>query len=152
VILSSNSGTFSVTITNGLDESVSVRLRTASSPPMDISDVGQLDLGADASTTVLLRASTDKLGVYEVTLSLTDPEGSALGSSVDVPVRAAQVSRVIWLIMGVAGGLLLLAIVLRLVRRIRGTGPSGGDDGEDPPPVDDPSGLEAREPEPATSP
>jgi hypothetical protein len=152
VILSSNSGSFSVTITNGLDEPVSVRLRTTSTPPMEITIPDQLELGPDASTTVQLRASTDKLGVHDVALSLTDPEGNALGSPVGVPVRAAQVSQVIWLIMGVAGGLLLLAIVLRLVRRIRGSGPSGGNDGEGPPPVDDPSGLEAREPEPATTP
>ena len=151
VILSSNSGSFSVTITNGLDEPVSVRLRTTSNPPMEITVPDQLDLEADASTTVLLRASTDKLGVHDVALTLTDPEGNPLGAPVGVPVRAAQVSQVIWLIMGAAGGLLLLAIVLRLVRRIRGGGPSGGDDGEDPPPVDDPSGLEAREPQPVTS-
>ena len=152
VILSSNSGSFSVTITNGLDESVSVRLRTASSPPMDIADVGRLDLGPNASTTVLLRASTDKLGVHDVTLSLTDPEGDAVGPTVGVPVRAAQVSRVIWLIMGVAAGLLLLAIVLRLIRRIRGGGTPRDDDDPDPLPTGDPSGLEAREPHRVTSP
>jgi hypothetical protein len=152
VILSSNSGSFSVTITNGLDEPVSVRLLTTSSPPMKITVPEQLDLEADASTTVLLRASTDRLGVHEVSLSLTDPEGNTLGAPVGVPVRAAQVSQVIWLIMGVAGGLLLLAIVLRLVRRIRGSGPAGGGDGGHAPPADDPSGLEAREPQPVTSP
>ncbi len=152
VILSSNSGSFSITITNGLDEPVSVRLRTTSTPPMDISELGALDLGADASTTVLLRASTEKLGVHNVTLSLTDPGGETLGPPVGVPVRAAQVSRVIWLIMGVAAGLLLLAIVLRLVRRIRGGGTSGGGGDDDPSPADAPSDLEAREPEPATSP
>ena len=51
VILSSNSGSFSVTITNGLDEPVSVRLRTTSNPPMEITVPEQLDLEADASTT-----------------------------------------------------------------------------------------------------
>ena len=36
-----------------------------------------------------------------------------------LPVRSAQVSQVIWLILGVGVGLLFLAIAVRLVRRIR---------------------------------
>jgi hypothetical protein len=153
VILSSDNGRFSVTITNGLDENVSVRLRSTSSPPMDITNPGRLDLGPNASTTVLLRAATKKLGVHSVTISLVDAQGNALGSHDTVPVRAAQVSRVIWLIMGLAAGLLLLAIVLRLIRRIRGGGrPRGGGDPDPDPEDEPPSGREAREPQPAAVP
>ncbi len=153
VILSSNSGSFSVTITNGLDVPVSVRIHTTANPPMEISNPGSLRLGADSATTVLLQASTDKLGVHNVSIALTDPEGQPLGSTFALPVRAAQVSQVIWLIMGVAAGLLFLAIVLRLVRRIRGGGPSGGDDDSpDAGPGGDPSDAPAREPQPAASP
>ena len=78
------------------------------------------------------RERTDKLGVHNVTIALTDEAGNPLGSTDTLPVRAAQVSQVIWLVMGVAVALLFVAIVLRLVRRIRGTG-SGGDDGGDDP-------------------
>ena len=153
VILSSNSGSFSVTITNGLDEPVSVRLQHDLQPADG--DHRPRAAGPRAPTPAppcCCEASTDKLGVHDVTISLTDPEGNPLGSTGRLPVRAAQVSQVIWLIMGVAGGLLLLAIVLRLVRRIRGSGPSGDDDGEDPPPADDPSGLEAAGARAVTSP
>jgi hypothetical protein len=153
VILSSDNGSFSVTITNGLDEPVSVQVQTSSSPPMDITAPTKLDLGADAATTVLLRASTNRLGVHNVTISLADPDGRPLGSSDTVPVRAAQVSRVIWLIMGLAGGLLLLAIILRLVRRIRGGGSGGDDPGDDPAPVGGPEGAaDTREPQPVAGP
>jgi hypothetical protein len=100
---------------------------------------------------VLLRASTDKLGVHDVTIALADAEGRPLGSSDTVPVRAAQVSRVIWLIIGVAAGLLLLAIVLRLVRRIRGGGSGGDDDDPEPDPQDGPPDRTAREPEPVAT-
>jgi hypothetical protein len=155
VILSSNSGPFKVTITNGLDEPVSVRIKATSSPPMDITVPDRIDLAASSTTTQLLEASTDKLGVHNVTITVTDLDGNPLGASVELPIRAAQVSQVIWLIMGGAVGLLFLAIVLRLVRRIRGTGPSG-DDSEDaePPPSDDPGGeaAPAPEPEPAAAP
>jgi hypothetical protein len=86
---------------------------------------------------------------------VTDLDGNPLGASVELPIRAAQVSRVIWLIMGGAVGLLFLAIVLRLVRRIRGTGSAGDDGGDDEPPSsDDPGGetAPAPEPEPAAAP
>jgi hypothetical protein len=51
---------------------------------------------------------------------VTDEEGRPLGSSTDLPIRAAQVSELIWYLMG--GGVLLLfsAIGVRLFRRIRG--------------------------------
>jgi hypothetical protein len=148
VILSSDSGPFSVTVTNGLDEPVSVKLVTTSNPPMEITDPGTLKLAANSTTTRLLEASTGKLGVHNVTISVTDADGNPLGSSYRLPIRAAQVSQVIWLIMGLAAALLFAAIVLRLVRRIRGTGP---DDDDDPgsAPADDPAGDAAREPEPA---
>jgi len=115
----------------------------------------RIDLDASSTTTKLLEASTDKLGVHNVTISVTDLDGNPLGASVELPIRAAQVSQVIWLIMGGAVGLLFLAIVLRLIRRIRGTGSSGDGDGDDEPPSpDDPAGEAAPtpEPEPAAAP
>jgi len=57
--------------------------------------------------------------------------------------------------MGGAVGLLFLAIVLRLIRRIRGTGSADDDAGDDgPPSPDDPAGEAAPtpEPEPAAAP
>jgi hypothetical protein len=150
VILSSNTGNFSVTVSNGLDEPVSVRIVATSIPPMDITGPEALELAAGTSTTVLLQASTAKLGVHNVTISLTDTAGNALGSSDQLPVRAAQVSRVIWLVMGVAVALLFIAIVLRLVRRIRGTGPDDDADEAGPPPGG-PAPDQARVPEPAAT-
>jgi len=131
VILSSDSGSFSVTVTNGLDQPVAVRLEATSVPPMTITSPDEVQLGPGASTTVLLQASTDKLGVHTVRIALTDTAGNPLGSSDILPVRAGQVSQVIWLVLGGAVALLLLAIVLRLVRRIRSArhGGAGGPDG-----------------------
>ena len=53
--------------------------------------------------------------------------------------------------MGVAVGLLFIAIVLRVVRRIRGNGPADGDDA-DPPPDGEPGGEPADEPHPEHEP
>ncbi len=120
VILTSDSGSFSVTVTNGLDEAVSVRLEATSDPPMTITAPDTVQLAAGSSTTVLLEASTDRLGVHDVRIVLTDTAGEPLGSTDSLPVRAGQVSQVIWLVVGGAGALFVLALVLRVVRRIRG--------------------------------
>ncbi len=50
---------------------------------------------------------------------VTDEAGTPLGAAQRVAIRSAQVSGVIWLILGVGVGLLFLAIAIRLVRRIR---------------------------------
>ena len=86
MILSSNSGPFSVTITNGLDEPVvgpdqgDLDAADGASPSPT-----RLELEANSTTTRLLEASTDKLGVHNVTISVTDLEGNPLGSSADLP-------------------------------------------------------------------
>jgi len=153
VILSSNSGTFSVTITNGLDEPVAVRIEATSTPPMTITGPDAVRLEAGSATTVLLEASTDKLGVHDVTIALTDEAGNPLGSTDQLPVRAAAVSQVIWLIMGAAVALLLVAIVTRLVRRIRGRGGDYGNDGEGDGGGDDhPPGKHAEASDPVPAP
>ena len=44
------------------------------------------DVGV-ATTTRLLEASTDKLGVHNVTIAVTDPDGNPLGSTDELPIR-----------------------------------------------------------------
>jgi hypothetical protein len=57
--------------------------------------------------------------VHPVSLVATDSDGAPLGSQTQFNVRTSNVSTVIWVIMAIGGGLLLLAIVVRLSRRIR---------------------------------
>ena len=58
---------------------------------------------------------------------LDDPNGcqeaaaTPLGSTDELAIRSAQVSKVIWLIIGTGAALLFGAIVIRLVRRVRST-------------------------------
>ncbi|GAA1125124.1 DUF6049 family protein [Nocardioides aquiterrae] len=120
VILSSGSGRFAATVTNTLDEPVSVKVEAVAEPPLRVGVPTQtIDLGADERTTVLLNASSSGVGIQNVTLRLTDVDGVPLGSSDDVPVRSNRVSNVIWLIVGTGIALLLGAIVVRLFRRVR---------------------------------
>ncbi|MGY2701185.1 DUF6049 family protein [Nocardioides sp. HB32] len=120
VILSSGSGRFAATVTNKLDQPVSVKIQAISDAPLRISVPGEtIDLGPERSTTVLLNASSSAIGIRNVTLLLTDTDGVPLGSSDDVPIRSNRVSNVIWLILGTGVALLFGAIVVRLFRRVR---------------------------------
>ncbi len=127
VTLSSADGSFAVTVTNDLDRPVTVQVAAESVDDEVQVDVGDpVVLGAESRTTILVDAHTRGTGVHNVTLSVTDVAGTPLGSSVEVPIRSGQVSEVIWVILGTGGGILFVAIALRLFRRIRGRGVSTG--------------------------
>jgi hypothetical protein len=119
VTLSSASGRFAATLVNELDQPVTVGINAVSDEQMTISGPPAVDIPAGGRTTVLLNARTGQLGIHNVTLVLTDTEGTSLGSSDTVPIRAAQVSAVIWLILGTGVALLFGAIAVRLIRRVR---------------------------------
>jgi len=120
VILASGSGRFAATVTNGLDQPVSVRVRAQSDPPLRVSVPEEtIHLSPDSKRTVLLNASSSGVGIRNVTLLLTDTDDVPLGSSDDLPIRSNRVSNVIWLIVGTGVALLFGAIVVRLFRRVR---------------------------------
>ena len=82
-----------------------------------------VELAADSRTTVLLQTRTSAaLGVHNVTLLLTDADGTRSGRRTGCRSGPNQVSNVIWLIIGTGVALLFGAILLRLVRRIRVAG------------------------------
>jgi hypothetical protein len=120
VILSSGSGRFATTVTNTLDQPVSVKIRALADPPLKVAvPTETIDLGPNNRATVLLNASSSAVGIRNVRLLLTDTDGVPLGSSDDVPIRSNRVSNVIWLILGTGIALLFGAIVVRLYRRVR---------------------------------
>jgi hypothetical protein len=125
VILPTGSGHFAATITNTLDEPVTVKLRALTGAPLRIDvPADSIDLSPDSRTTLLLNASSPVGGVRTAALMLTDSDDVPLGSRDDLPIRANRVSNVIWLILGTGVGLLFLAIAVRLVRRVRSAGAS----------------------------
>lgn len=129
VTLSSDSGHFPATVENRLDQPVTVKLAPSSDSRLSVTTPDKIELPASGQTTVLLGASAARAGVHNVRLEVTDTDGTPLGSSVVVPVRAAHVSGIIWLFIAVGAGLLFGAIGVRLVRRARA---SGAPEPEDP--------------------
>lgn len=119
VTLSGTVGGFATTVRNRLDHPVTLSLRAVSDDDLTVQTPATIDLAARGSQTVVLDARADSPGVHYVRLLVTDDSGAPLGSSAMLPVRSAQVSEVIWVILGVGVGLLFLAIAVRLVRRIR---------------------------------
>ncbi len=119
VTLSSSTGRFAATITNRLDHPVTVQIAALSEDPLTIDSPETIDIAADSSTSVLLEAATDRLGVHNVQLLVTDEDGTPIGSSEELPIRSVQVSQVIWLILGTGVALLFGTIGVRLVRRVR---------------------------------
>jgi hypothetical protein len=119
VTLSSTTGRFSATIANNLDHPVRVRVESLADAPLTIADTDPIEIAAGGRSSVLLEAATTQLGVHNVELVVTTEDGTPLGSTATLPVRSAQVSQVIWLILGTGVALLFGAIVVRLVRRVR---------------------------------
>jgi hypothetical protein len=118
VTLASASGRFSALVSNDLDVPVSVKVKAASDARLRITGGETVQLSPHGRTTVLLNASTHALGVHTVTLQLTDKAGRPLGTSTQFPMRAEQVSVLIWVIIGAGVALLFAAIVVRLSRRV----------------------------------
>ncbi|MGL5808813.1 MAG: DUF6049 family protein, partial [Nocardioides sp.] len=122
--LPSGTGKLPVTVTNGLDYPVRVRLRPGDgSTAVEIEDPGSIRLAPGEKYADILAVSASRSGVHDFELMVTDTAKRPLGASTQLPVRSAQVGRIIWLIMGVGVALLLSAIAVRLTRRIRAARP-----------------------------
>jgi hypothetical protein len=118
VTLAGTSGRFAAIVSNTLDVPVIVEVHAVADSAVEISGGKAIQLPPHGQTTVLLKASTQVAGVHDVTLELTNKAGQPLGPHDQFPLRAEQVSRLIWVIIG--AGLLMLvgAIVVRLTRRL----------------------------------
>lgn len=119
VTLSSDDGSFAVTLANRLRQPVTVQIQAQSDEGIAV-DVGEpIELAPKSRTTQVLDAHTTKVGVHHVRLLLTDTDGHPLGATVQVSIRSGQVGEIIWVIMGTGAGILFVAIAIRLVRRVR---------------------------------
>ncbi|WP_028659967.1 DUF6049 family protein [Nocardioides insulae] len=143
VTLSSASGAFPVTVMNDLDQPVTVTLETSSDTGISVAPTDPVEVPGRGRTTVLLEAHAERNGLHTVSVAVTDTEGVQLGSTTTVAIRAAEVSAVIWVFLGVGAALLFGAIAVRLVRRVRrrssDTPPeahAGAAPGSDPQPVE----------------
>lgn len=121
VTLSGASGNFVVSLVNDLTEPVEVTIVTDTDDGIEITQPTPVALAPRSRTNLVLEAVATSNRVFTVDLYVADTSGAALGDSTEIAVRSAQVSQVIWLIIGTGAGILFVAITIRLVRRVRGS-------------------------------
>ena len=120
VTMSSGTGTFQVTVVNGLDQRVTVGLR-ASVPggDLELSTPEPIELAPNSRGAMRIDARSSDIGVHLVTLQPVSTEGTPLGESTQLSIRSSRVGLILWIVIGIGGAALLVAIVLRIWRRVR---------------------------------
>ncbi|MGH8824763.1 MAG: DUF6049 family protein [Jiangellaceae bacterium] len=121
VTLSSRKGGFPLTVSNGLDRTVVVRLELTADIPdrITVEDVPPqpVEAGENASVDVTAEAATN--GKVAVTVQLTATDGSPLGPAQRMVVNATDYGTIGWFVAGGAALLFLGAAVGRVLRRRR---------------------------------
>ncbi len=152
-LLAGREGQVPVTIDNPTDQPIRVGIRVSSTnPQLQVDDVAPVDVPALSRTTVTIPLDVGQQNTTSLTAQLVTPDGSPIGSVARFNVRSSNTSTIIWITMGVAAGLLVIAVARRLWRRSRGL--DGPRDRTAPvpedPPFDDASA--SAEPEPVQDP
>lgn len=119
VTLSSDAGPFPTTVVNGLDQPVTVQVRATTDGELTVTGDGERELGPQARSVIRYEATADRAGVHSVRLVVTSVDGEPLGSSDLLPVRAARVSALIWIVMALGALVLFGMIGYRLPGQIR---------------------------------
>lgn len=124
VTMSSDQGSFQVTLINDLSQPVSVGITARVLPNpgnsrLTISPPGPVTLGPGQRSAVRLRATATDIGVYSVRLMPTTDQGRQLSAASKLSVRSSQVGLVVWVIMGLAGAVFAVAVGLRILRQVR---------------------------------
>lgn len=123
--LSAESAPLPVTVRNQLDQPVRVRLGVTTSDPVQLRAAAPdevLRVDADSSLSVSVELDAVTTGQHDVVATLLTPRGHAYSAPTTIPVDVRAYGRIAVIVFGLAACLLLLAVAVRLVRRIRGRG------------------------------
>jgi hypothetical protein len=121
VAMSSNSGRFPLTVTNGLNHAIRVKLVvTPANPALKVAPIPDVILGAGQRRDIQVVSTADGSGVTSVRARLATLQGARFGKGWRFDVRATQIGLVIWVVMGAGGTVLFVAAGYRIVNRLRG--------------------------------
>lgn len=119
VTMSSESGTFPVTLVNQLDQVVTVGLEiTVSGSSLTLTTPDPVELGPRERTAISIDATASGIGIHQVDLQPVTTEGRPVGEPLEVSIRSSRVGLMVWIAMIVGGVVLTGAIVFRILRRI----------------------------------
>ncbi|MGK8521289.1 DUF6049 family protein [Nocardia asteroides] len=116
---------------NDLPVAIRVRFRIEAPAETEITDPGEQQLPANGSRSFQIPTEVTDSRNLVIPISLTTPEGVALGNPTQVSVRSNAYGQALAIITGCAALLLLLLAGRRLWRRFRGQ-PDPADEGFDP--------------------
>ncbi|WP_067808570.1 DUF6049 family protein [Nocardia beijingensis] len=116
---------------NDLPVAIRVRFRIEAPSETKITDPGEQQLPANGSRSFQIPTEVSDSRNLVIPISLTTPEGVALGNPTQVSVRSNAYGKALAIITGCAALLLLLLAGRRLWRRFRGQ-PDPADEGFDP--------------------
>jgi len=121
VAMSSDSGRFPLTVTNGLGRpvTVSILVRPAD-PAVSVEPIKPFQVAPGERSDVPVVTTASGSGVTSVGARLTTPNGNGFGRPWRFDVRSTQIGLVIWIVLGVGGVVLFGAAGYRIVNRIRG--------------------------------
>ena len=121
VTLSSQTGRFPLTVVNDLTVPVTVQLTLVSKTParLRVPTITGIEVAPGARTTVDVSAEANANGQYIVEAQLATSNGMRFGPASTLTIRATDYDTVAWIIMGAAGGLLVIGSFRRIKRRIR---------------------------------
>jgi hypothetical protein len=108
-----------LTLENGLDVPVAVRVSLTTPPGFAVSDVGVVRIPAGDKRTVRVPASVQRTGTFTVRGQLTTPAQGPLGAQITLSVRSTAYGGLALGITGLAFAVLVGAVLVRLVRRLR---------------------------------
>ncbi len=126
VALSSASGRFPITVTNGLRVPITVRVHVKpQNPALHVDSIKNLQLAAGQRRDVQVVSQAAGSGLTQVRVRLSTPDHRLFGIPWRFNVRATQVGVIIWVAMGVGAAVLFGAAAVRVFRRIRQARGSG---------------------------
>ncbi len=121
--LSSASGRFPLTVTNGLPDPVSVRVVVrADNPAVRVDPIERIDLEPGQRRDLEATARTSGSGLTTVRIQLTTTNRLPVGESWNFDIRSTQIGLAIWIGMGVVVAILFAAAGRRIYQRIRSGG------------------------------
>ncbi|MCM6776987.1 DUF6049 family protein [Nocardia sp. CDC159] len=116
---------------NDLPVAIRIKFRIGAPAETNITDIGEQILPAEGTRSFQIPTEVTDSRNLVIPISLTTPDGIALGNATSVSVRSNAYGQALAIITACAGALLLLLAGRRLWRRFRGQ-PDPADEGLDP--------------------
>ncbi len=121
VALSSATGRFPLTVTNGLSVPVTVEVvARAENPAVTVDAISPLTLDPGQRRDIEATARSDGSGLTGVRVRLTTTSHRPVGQPWTFDVRSTQIGVAIWVVMGIGAAILFGAAARRIVMRVRG--------------------------------